>query len=104
MSQEHISLSNNLWQENLEVSLSAFQLLTERLVIQAHPGMRQICHTLTVRGWRIRNSLISLPLASIGSDKVQLSLPPGTLFLLAENIDLMATQATKFNKNRVQIT
>ena len=52
----------------------------------------------------IRNSLISLPLASIGSNKVQQSLSPGTLVLVAEHISLMATQAIKFNKNRVQIT
>ena len=62
-----------------------------------------ICYTLTMRRWGIRNSLMSLPVASVSSDKVQQSLSPGTLVLLAEHIGLMATQATEFNKNRVQI-
>ena len=62
-----------------------------------------ICHTFTMRRWGIRNSLISLPLASISSNKVWWSLSPGTLVLLASSIGLMATQATEFNKNKVQI-
>ena len=40
----------------------------------------------------------SLPLASIGSDKVQQSLSPGTLVPIAEHIGLITTQATEFNK------
>ena len=88
ISQEHISLSNNLWQENMEVSSSAFWLTTRSIVpLQAflmitfkvsltafccaHPGMPKFCHTLTMRGWGIKNCLISLLLASISSDKVQ---------------------------------
>ena len=69
----------------------------------AHPGTPQMCHTLTMRRCRIRNSLISLPLASISSDKVQWSWSPGSLLLLAGPIGLMATPATKFNKNKVWI-
>ena len=61
-----------------------------------------ICHTFT-RGVGIRNSLISLPLASIGSNKVWWSLSPGTLVPIAEPIGLLTTQATKFNKNKVWI-
>ena len=45
-----------------------------------------------------------LPLASVGSNKGQQSLPPGTLVLLAGPVGLMVTQATKFNKNKVWIT
>ena len=67
----------------------------------AHPGTPQICHTSG--GWEIRNSLLSLPPVPISSDTVQQSLLPGTVVLIAEHIGLMATQATKFNKNRVQI-
>ena len=71
----------------VEVSLSAFWLITRSIVplqafliitfklsltafCWAHPGMPQICHTLTIRGWGIRNSLISLPLVPVSSDKV----------------------------------
>ena len=98
MSQEHISLSNKLWWENVEVSPSALWLITGSILpLQAfmmimcklslttschvHSGMPQICHTFTMRGWGIRNSLISLPLASIGSDKVWQSFSLGTLVL-----------------------
>ena len=51
----------------------------------------------------MRNSLISLPLASVSSNKGWQSLSPGTLVLLAEPVGLMATQVIKFNKNKVQI-
>ena len=87
----------------MDVSSSAFQLLTERLVVQAHQWMPQICPTFTMRGWGIRDSLISLPLASVSSDKGWQSLSPGTLVLLAGPIGLMATQATELNKNKVWI-
>ena len=114
-SQEHISLSNNLWQENLEVSPSAFQLITGSIIplqaflmiifklpltafCWAHPRTPQICHTHIMREWGIRNPLISFTLASVGSERVQQSLSPGALVLIAEHIGLMATQATKFNK------
>ena len=40
------------------------------------------------------------PLASIGSDKGQQSLSPGTLVLLAGSVGLMVTQATKFEKKQ----
>ena len=119
-SQEHISLSNNLWQENVEVSPSAFWLVTRSIIpfqafliktfklslttfCCAHQGMPQICHTFTMRRWGIRNSLISLCLASIGSDKVQWSLSPGTLVLSAGPIGLMATHAPEFNKNIIKM-
>ena len=52
------------------------------------------------RGWMTRNSLISLPLASVGSSKWWQSLLPAIPALLAGPIGLMATQATKFNKTR----
>ena len=47
-----------------------------------------------------RNSLISLPLASVSSDEGWQSLSSGTLVLLAGPIGLMATQGTKFNKTK----
>ena len=57
-----------------------------------------ICHTVTMKGWRIRNSLISLLLASISSNKVWWVLSPGTLVFIAEHIGLVATLATESNK------
>ena len=56
------------------------------------------------RGMATRNSLIPLPLASVGSDKGWQSLPPGTLVLLAGPIGLMVTQTAKANKNKDWIT
>ena len=47
-----------------------------------------------------RNSLISLSLASVGSDKGWQSLPPDTLVLLAGPIGLMVIQTTEVNKNK----
>ena len=120
-SKEHISLSNNLWLENVEVSPSGFQLITRSIIpLQAFliitfnlslttfslcppRDAANLSRTFTMRGWGIGNSLISLPLASIGSNQVQQSLSPGTLVLTAEHIGLMATQATGFNRNRVRI-
>ena len=87
--------------------LQAFLMITFKLSLTAFCWPTQGHNksvTLTMKEWGIRNSLICLPLASISSDKVQQSLSPGTLVLIAEHIGLMATQATKFNKNRVQIT
>ena len=57
----------------------------------------------SMRGWVIRNSMISLPLVSVGTNKVQWSLSPGTLVLIAEHVGLMASQATEFNKSSVHI-
>ena len=59
-------------------------------------------HTLTMRSGG-SGTPCSPPLASIGSDKVQQSLSPGTLVFITEHIGLMATQATKFNKRWIQI-
>ena len=47
--------------------------------------------------------MISLLPASVSSNKKWQSLSQGTLVLLAGPIGLMATQETKFNKNKVQI-
>ena len=106
-SQEHISLSNNLQQENMNVSPSALGLITRSFMplqdflittfnlslidlCQTHPGMPQICHNFTLRGGT-RYSLISLPPASVSCDKGWQSLLPGTPVLLAGLFGLMAT-------------
>ena len=100
ISQGHSPLSNNLWQENLEVPTSALHLIT-RTIIPLQAGMPPIGHTS--EGWEIRNSLLFLPLVSVGFEKVQQSLSPGTLVLVNEHIGLMATQVTELYKNRIQI-
>ena len=48
-----------------------------------------------------RNSLISLPPASVSFDKGWQSLLPGTLALLAGPIGLMVTQKIEFEKTKV---
>ena len=120
-SQEHISLSNNLWWENngsFSISPSAdnwinhtftglldynIQAVTYQLLSCPPRDATNLSQLHYKRGWVTRNSLISLPLASVSSDKGQQSLSPGTLVLLAGPVGLMVTQATEFNKNKVWI-
>ena len=119
--QEHISLSNNLWWENVEVSPSPFQLITRSIIaLQAffiitfklslttfchtHPGTPQISHTFTLRGSGDQKFPDLSSSASVDSDKGWQSMSPGILVLFTGPVGLMVTQPTKFNKNKVQIT
>ena len=52
------------------------------------------------RGWTTRNSLITVPLASVGSNEGRQSLPAGTQALLAGPTGFMVTQTTEVSKNK----
>ena len=64
----------------------------------------KLSHFHCMRGWGTRNSMISLTLAYVSSDKGWQSLSPFTLVLLAGPIGLMATQATELTKTRLEFT
>ena len=51
-----------------------------------------------------RKSLIPIPKVSVGSNKGQQFLPPGTLGLLAGPTGLTVTQTTEVNKKKSWIT
>ena len=117
-SQEHISLSSNLWQKNSH-SFS-FSILADNQIYHTFTGLldyniQAVIYPLLSdpprdttnlsqlhyeRGWVTRNSLIPLPLAFVGSSKGWQSLLPGILVLSARPIGLMVTQTTKVNKNK----
>ena len=103
-SQECISLSSNLWQKNTG-SFSVSLLAVNQKVGSLSPprDATSLSQLHFKRGWVTRNSLIPLPLASVGSNKGWQSLLPGTLDLLARPVGLMVTQASELNKNEVWI-